>query len=198
MRIRLIVLGVAVLTATAVPAALGAGSPGYVRLSQGDIASFIGTGLSCIVETVQGNPAQVAGVECGRGSGGNVIGGSYWVSLQLRDDLIVGTSQGGRPLARPVYSRPKRPTYQTAIGVPGLRVLPVLPPRLLDVHESGIWCSAQVSRTVASGQQIVACFLTAANGQPKNGSYGFVVSTKLTAVVRIKGKSSVVVWSHKQ
>jgi hypothetical protein len=180
------------------PSAVASRSQGYVRLSQGDIASFIGTGLSCVVETVDGNPTQVAGIVCGKGSQGRVIGGSYWASLQLPDDVVVATASNGRPLAKIVYSRPNHPTYRTAIGVPGFRVLPVLPPKLIDVHDSGIWCSAQVSRTIAPGHQIVACYLTAANGQPKNGSYGFIVSQKLVAVVRVHGNKSQIVWSHKQ
>jgi hypothetical protein len=198
MKIRLMAITMAVWALTGITAGLAGGSPGYIRLSQGDIASFIGTGLSCVVETVQGSPAQVAGIACGSGSGGRVIGGSDWVSLQLPDDVVVATAANGRPLARVVYSRPKRPTYRTAIGVPGFRVLPVLPPRVIDVHDSGIWCSAAVSRTVAPGQQSVACFLTAGNGHPKNGSYGFVVSAEQTAVVRVQGKTSVIVWSRKQ
>jgi hypothetical protein len=177
----------AVAVVVAVPGALASRSQGYVRLSQGDIASFIGTGLSCVVETVDGNPSQVA-----------VIGGSYWVSLQLPDDVVVATASNGRPLAKAVYSRPSHPMYRTAIGVPGFRVLPVLPPKLINVHDSGIWCSAQVSRTIAPGQQIVACYLTATNGQPRNGSYGFVVSPKLVAVVRVHGNKWQIVWSHKQ
>jgi len=196
MKVRLIAIAFGALTA--IPAALAAGSPGYIRLSQGDIASFIGTGLSCVVETVQGSPAQVAGITCGRGSGGRVIGGSYWVSLQLPDDLVVATASNGHPLAHLVYSRPRRPTYQIAIGVPGFRVLPVLPPKVIDVHDSGIWCSASVSRTVSPGQQSVACFVTDGSGQPKNGSYEFVVSAKLAAVMQVRGRTPVVVWSHKQ
>jgi hypothetical protein len=188
----------AVAAVVAVPGALASRSQGYVRLSQGDIASFIGTGLSCVVETVDGNQSQVAGIVCGKGSQGRVIGGSYWVSLQLPDDVVVATASNGRPLAKAVYSRPSHPMYRTAIGVPGFRVLPVLPPKLINVHDSGIWCSAQVSRTIAPGQQIVACYLTATNGQPRNGSYGFVVSPRLVAVVRVHGNKSQIVWSHKQ
>ena len=186
--------GVGALLATAA----AAGDTGYVRLSQGDVAVLTGTRLACAVETVAGNPSVVAGVECGKGTRRGPTVGSYWVSLQRPDDLVVWKLVSKGHWTR-VYARPKKPTYTTVTGVPGTRVIAVLPPRLLNVHDTGLWCDVGRSTGVFAGQMSVSCYLGDSRGYSQPTTYyGFIVTARNVALARVSGSRVTVVWSHKQ
>jgi hypothetical protein len=190
-------LGLAVAVAAVIATTASATPPAYTRLSQRDIVLVAGTKLVCAVEQ-QGTSiaAPVVGIRCGPGNRRGPLPGSYWAALRVPDDVVVAHyASATRGIV--TYSRPASQPKTSAGGF-GARILTLPPPKLLDVYDLGIWCSAQIARTLLPGQLSVACYFASdpsTAGRP--GTYGFILSEKKVKVLRL-GSSWQVIWSHSE
>jgi hypothetical protein len=185
-----------VCVAVSLSASVTAGSalpPGYVRLSEGDVVLISGTRFICAVQQRTRNLASpVVGIVCGLGTGAGPTAGSYWVALRAPNDIVV-TRAVGAGRSSLVFGRPAGQAKAYSSFTRSLR-LPA--PKLFDVSDIGMWCTAQQARTLLPGQLSVSCWLTndpSKNGRP--GGYGFILSEKRVEVIRL-GSTWQVVWSH--
>jgi hypothetical protein len=166
--------------------------PGYERLSEGDVLFVSGTRFICAVQQQARNLASpVVGIVCGLGTSAGPTPGSYWVALRTPNDVVVtrATDANHSSLA---FSRPARQPKAYSLFQ---RPLTLLAPKLLDVHDIGMWCTVQAAKQ-QPGQLAVSCWFTtdpSTNGQP--GDYGFTLTDKNVQVLRL-GRNWQVVWSH--
>jgi hypothetical protein len=186
-----LVLGAVALSQAATSAS--APPPGYVRLSEGDAVFVSGTRFICAVQQQAQNLASpVVGIVCGLGTSAGPTPGSYWVALRAPNDILVtratGASRSSLVFAKPARQPKAYGQFQRPLTLPA--------PRLLDVHDIGMWCSVQQARTLLAGQLAVSCWFTndpSSSGRP--GGYGFILSEKTVEVLRL-GTNWHVVWSH--